>query len=75
LGRSNDFGRVATGAFRGELFIGPFNGTGTLDLEIQLHIKRTDVGPVPTPSLGGDGCVDQDPQQTCAKCTLPLLLE
>ena len=73
--RSSAYRRRVAGPFRGELQVGSFNGTGTLNLEIQLHIKRTDVGPVPTPSLDGDGCVDQGPERTCAKCTVPLRLE
>jgi hypothetical protein len=73
--RSNGYRRTVTGPFRGQLVVGSFNGAGTLNLEIQLHIKRTDVGPVPTPSLNGDGCIDQGPERTCAKCTVPLQLQ
>jgi hypothetical protein len=73
--RSSAYRRTVTGPFRGELLVGAFNGTGTLNLEIQLHVKRTDAGAVPTPSLDGDGCVDQGPERTCAKCTVPLRLE
>jgi hypothetical protein len=75
LGRSNAYRSREAGPFRGELQVSSLNGTGTLNLEIQLHIKRPDVGAVPTPSLGGDGCTDQGPQRTCAKCTVPLRLE
>jgi hypothetical protein len=72
--RSTAYRRTVTGPFRGELQVGSFNGTGSLNLEIQLHVKRTDVAPVPTPSLDGDGCVDQGPERTCSKCTVPLRL-
>ncbi|MFQ5665271.1 MAG: hypothetical protein ACE5I7_02450 [Candidatus Binatia bacterium] len=70
--RSNGFARTRTGPFRDQLSVGSFNGTGTLNLEIQIHIKRTDVGPVPAPS--GATCVSGGATQTCVKCTVPLLL-
>jgi hypothetical protein len=70
--RSPAYRRDVTGPFRGELVVPSFNGTETLNLEIQLHIKRTDVSGVPLPN--GLDCVEGGSQRTCATCTVPLTL-